>query len=179
MKHNLVIAGFGGQGILFAGKTLAYAGMDIGKYISWLPSYGPEMRGGTANCSVILSDEPIGSPLITKPDTLLAMNKPSLDKFEDKVKPGGVIVVESVYIDKKVTRDDVEVVYIPAKRIAEELGNGNLGNMVMVGVFAQLCPMLPFESICDSIRQHVPSNRAELAEANIRMLGAGYTYKVC
>lgn len=179
MRHNLVIAGFGGQGILFAGKTLAYAGMDMGKYISWLPSYGPEMRGGTANCSVILSDTPIRSPLITQPDTLLAMNKPSLEKFMDKVRPGGTIVVESVYIDKKVTRDDVEVVYIPAKRIAESLGNENLGNMVMLGVFTKICSMLPFSIICDSIQQHVPKNRSALADANIKMLEAGYTYKVC
>lgn len=179
MKHNLIIAGFGGQGVLFAGKTLAYAGMDFGKYISWLPSYGPEMRGGTANCSVILSDTPIGSPLITAPDTLIAMNKPSLDKFEDKVSPGGVILVESVYIDRKTTRDDVTSLYVPAKRIAEELGNGNLANMVMLGAFIKMCPILSIESIFESIRQHIPKRKSELAETNIKMLKAGYEYKVC
>ena len=149
---NFLLAGFGGQGVLFAGKTLAYAGMDLDKNISWLPSYGPEMRGGTANCSVIISDTPIGSPIISNCDALIAMNKPSLEKFKDTVKSGGVIIYDSVYIDTEVKRDDVTVVAIPAKSIAEELGNGKLGNMVMLGAFIKNCSGLTIEDIDKSVR---------------------------
>ncbi len=123
MIQRIIFAGFGGQGVLFAGKTVAYAGMDKSLEISWLPSYGPEMRGGTANCSVTVSDMPIGSPIISKPDVLIAMNKPSLEKFMNMVEPGGVIVYDSSLIDTKITRDDVKVAAIPAKKIADEAGS--------------------------------------------------------
>ena len=113
---QIMIAGFGGQGVLFAGKFLAYKGMVQNKQISWLPSYGPEMRGGTANCSVVISDTPVGSPIITNPDMLIAMNLPSLQKFVDAVVPGGVIILDSTLIDAKVERTDVKVFYIPAKK---------------------------------------------------------------
>ena len=116
---NILLAGFGGQGILFTGKVIAYSGLMEGKEVSWLPSYGPEMRGGTANCSVCLSDAAIGSPLVTNPDVLVAMNLPSLDKFENDVVPGGIIIVDSSIIKKKVERTDVKTIYIPASNIAE------------------------------------------------------------
>ena len=119
---NILLAGFGGQGILFTGKVIAYAGLMEDMEVSWLPSYGPEMRGGTANCSVCLSDNKIGSPLVTNPDVLVAMNLPSLEKFENDVVPGGLIIIDSSIIDKKVEREDVKVIYIPASEIAEKAG---------------------------------------------------------
>lgn len=119
---QILIAGFGGQGVLFAGKFLAYKGLCEGRQVSWLPSYGPEMRGGTANCSVTLSDEPIGSPIITRPDILIAMNLPSLDKYEDAVKPGGQIYVDSSLIEREIGRNDVSVYRIPATRMASRFG---------------------------------------------------------
>lgn len=176
MTQEIMIAGFGGQGVLFAGKTLAYAGMDLDKNISWLPSYGPEMRGGTANCSVIISDTPIGSPIISNCDTLIAMNKPSLEKFVNTVKPGGLIIYDSVYIDTEVKRDDVTVVAIPAKTMAEELGNGKLGNMVMLGAFIKKYSGLSIDDIDKSVREHTPKSKAALAELNVNMIKAGYDF---
>ena len=117
---NIVFAGFGGQGILFAGKVVAYAGLIEGRELSWLPSYGPEMRGGTANCSICLSDEPIGSPLVTNPNVLIAMNRPSLDKFVNEVEPGGTILLDSSLIDERVERDDVTVFYVPASKLGRK-----------------------------------------------------------
>ena len=134
MKTNqILIAGFGGQGVLFAGKFLAYKGMVEEQNVSWLPSYGPEMRGGTANCSVVLSDMPVGSPIITAPDVLVAMNLPSLQKFEGTVVPGGKIFVDSALIDAKVERTDVEVFYIPATQMAKDAGFATLANMILMG----------------------------------------------
>lgn len=130
---NIVFAGFGGQGILFAGKVVAYAGLIEGRELSWLPSYGPEMRGGTANCSICLSDEPIGSPLVTNPNVLIAMNSPSLDKFVNEVEPGGTILLDSSLIDERVERDDVTVFYVPASKLAEENGLKGLANIILVG----------------------------------------------
>lgn len=176
MIQRIVFAGFGGQGVLFAGKTIAYAGMDSNLQISWLPSYGPEMRGGTANCSVILSDEPIGSPIISKPDVLIAMNKPSLDKFVDLVLPGGVIIYDSSLIDTEIQRNDVTIVPIPAKKLAEELGNANLGNMVMIGAYMKNSSVLTMEEIQESIKEHVPKSKSELAQLNIMMVKAGFEY---
>ena len=129
----MVFAGFGGQGVLFAGKVVAYAGLIEGRELSWLPSYGPEMRGGTANCSVCLSDEAIGSPLVTNPNVLVAMNRPSLDKFVNDVEPGGVILLDSSLIDVQVERDDVTVCYVPASKLAEENGLKGLANIILVG----------------------------------------------
>ena len=130
---NMVFAGFGGQGVLFAGKVVAYAGLIEGRELSWLPSYGPEMRGGTANCSVCLSDEAIGSPLVTNPNVLVAMNRPSLEKFVNEVEPGGVILLDSSLIDVQVERDDVTTYYVPASTLAEENGLKGLANIILVG----------------------------------------------
>lgn len=178
MFEQMIIAGFGGQGVLFVGKTLAYLGMDTGKNLSWLPSYGPEMRGGTCNCSVIISDNAIGSPIITNPDTLIVMNKPSLEKFADTVKPGGLIVLDSSLIDIKVERDDVTVIYIPAMEIAEEHGNSQLGNMVMAGAYIKAKePMFSIDDLYASVKAHIPPAKAKLAEKNIELIKAGYEYK--
>ncbi len=174
---KIIFAGFGGQGVLFAAKTLAYAGMDAGMQISWLPSYGPEMRGGTANCSVILSDQPIGSPVILQPDVLIAMNKPSLEKFENTVAPGGVIVLDSFLIDQKVKRDDVTVVYIPAKQLAEEAGKASLGNMVMLGAAVRHGELLEKDMLDKSMADHTPASKAALAELNQKMIDIGYNFE--
>ncbi|MBQ2421064.1 MAG: 2-oxoacid:acceptor oxidoreductase family protein, partial [Clostridia bacterium] len=127
-----LFAGFGGQGILFSGKFLAYKGLTEGKNVSWLPSYGPEMRGGTASCGVIISDEPVGSPIVSKPDVLIAMNLPSLDKYEDAVAPGGIIFADSTLIERKVNRTDVKVFYIPATGLASENNIPKLANMIVM-----------------------------------------------
>ena len=130
---QFLFSGFGGQGILFAGKFIAYKGLIDNKNVSWLPSYGPEMRGGTASCSVIVSDINVGSPIVNKPDVLVAMNLPSVDKFEDSVAPGGTIILDSTLIGRKVNRDDVKVVYIPATQLANDNGVPTLANMIIVG----------------------------------------------
>ena len=130
---QILIAGFGGQGVLFVGKCLAYKALEEGKQLSWLPSYGPEMRGGTANCSVIISDTPVGSPIVSNPDVLTAMNLPSLDKYENDTVSGGKIFVDSTLIDRKVQRTDVDAYYIPATQMAKDLGFPNLANMILLG----------------------------------------------
>ena len=130
---NLLIAGFGGQGVLFAGKFIAYKGLLEGRQLSWLPSYGPEMRGGTANCSVILSDDPVGSPIVSNPDVLMVMNLPSLDKYEGEAVVGAKIFVDSTLIERKVVREDVSAYYIPATQLAKDAGFPTLANMIMVG----------------------------------------------
>ena len=130
---NIILSGFGGQGILFAGKFLAYKGMLEEKEVSWLPSYGPEMRGGTASCSVIVSDEKVGSPIITTPNVLIAMNLPSLDKFESTVEKGGIIIADSTLIERKVMRDDVTTYYVPATKLASDNGFPTIANMIIVG----------------------------------------------
>lgn len=175
--QELTIAGFGGQGVLFAGKVIAYAGLAADKYISWLPSYGPEMRGGTCNCQVILSEESIGSPLITKSDCLMAMNRPSLEKFEDTVKSGGVIIIDSFHVDVKTGRDDVKAIYIPAQKIAEDLGYAKLGNMVMVGQFIKQYGEIPFETVVESLKSHISPSKAQMLESNIKALEAGYNFE--
>ena len=139
MTTQILLAGFGGQGILFAGKFLAYKGLLEGKQLSWLPSYGPEMRGGTANCSVILSDDPVGSPIVSTPDVLVAMNLPSLDKYEDAVVPGDIIIVDSTLIERKVKRTDVKVFYIPATQMAQAMDAPTLANMIITGKLMKEC----------------------------------------
>ena len=173
---NFLFSGFGGQGILFSGKFLSYKGLVENSQVSWLPSYGPEMRGGTASCSVILSDEPVGSPIVSHPDVLVAMNLPSLDRFEDSVVPGGKIFVEETLIDRKVKRDDVQVYYIPASRIAEQEGLGNLGNIVMVGHILKALDQWNEESIAAALEKCVPKKREALRELNYKALLAGYNY---
>ena len=136
--HEIILAGFGGQGILFAGKLLAYLGMVEDKELSWLPSYGPEMRGGTCNCHVILSDEPVSSPLITKPTVLFAMNQPSVDKFIDNVAEGGIVVYDSSLITEEIKRKDVTVVAVPATKLANEMGASKLANMILAFLYLYL-----------------------------------------
>ncbi|MBQ9977404.1 MAG: 2-oxoacid:acceptor oxidoreductase family protein [Clostridia bacterium] len=174
---QILIAGFGGQGILFAGKFLAYKGLTEDLQVSWLPSYGPEMRGGTANCNVILSDTPVGSPIIMTPDVLVAMNLPSLQKYVDTVAPGGQIYVDSALIEEKVTRTDVEVFYIPATQMAKSEGIATLANMIIMGHLLENHPELSFEGTEDVVKKLVPPKKAALVELNIKALTLGKEYK--
>ena len=177
MTHQILIAGFGGQGVLFAGKFLAYKGLVQDKQVSWLPSYGPEMRGGTANCSVVLSDTPVGSPIITNPDVLVAMNLPSLQKFVDSVVPGGQIYVDSALIDVKVERTDVQVFYIPATQMAKDQELEGLANMILTGSLLENHPELSFEGVDAVIEKLVPPSKAELVAPNRKAMQLGKEFK--
>ena len=174
---QILFAGFGGQGVLFAGKFLAYKGLLEDLQVSWLPSYGPEMRGGTANCSVVLSDSPVGSPIITTPDVLVAMNLPSLLKFVDTVAPGGQIYLDSSLIDVKVERTDVQVFYIPATQLAKDNGISTLANMIIVGSLLQNHPELDFNGAEAVVNKLVPPKKAALIELNMKALNLGKEYK--
>ena len=173
---QILIAGFGGQGILFAGKFLAYKGLLEDLKLSWLPSYGPEMRGGTANCNVILSDTPVGSPIITEPDVLIAMNLPSLQKYVDTVVPGGQIYVDSALIGEKVARTDVDVFYVPATKIAHDAGIGSLANMILVGHLLEHHPELRFDGAEAALRKLVPEKKAAMIDMNLKALCIGKDY---
>ena len=175
---QILIAGFGGQGILFAGKFLAYKGLMEELQVSWLPSYGPEMRGGTANCNVILSDDPVGSPIITHPDVLIAMNLPSLQKYVNSVVPGGQIYLDSSLISTKVERDDVEVFYIPATQMAKDNGIATLANMIIVGSLLRHNPELSFDGADEAVNKLVPPKKAALIELNKKALTLGKEYGV-
>ena len=174
---QILIAGFGGQGVLFAGKFLAYKGLMEDRQLSWLPSYGPEMRGGTANCSVVLSDEPVGSPIITNPDVLVAMNLPSLQKFIGTVAPGGQVYVDSSLIEEKVERTDVTVFYIPVTQMAKDNGIATLANMIIVGNLLENHPELSFEGTDAVVEKLVPPKKAALVELNKKALELGKEYK--
>ena len=173
---QILIAGFGGQGILFAGKFLAYKGLLEDLQVSWLPSYGPEMRGGTANCNVIISETPVGSPIVTTPDVLIAMNLPSLQKYVDTVVPGGQIYLDSTLIDAKVERTDVEVFYIPATQLAKENGIASLANMIIVGALLEHNSELSIEGVEAVVNKLVPPKKAALIELNMKALQLGKEY---
>ena len=177
MTNQILIAGFGGQGVLFAGKFLAYKGLLEEKQISWLPSYGPEMRGGTANCSVIISDEPVGSPIVSNPDALIAMNLPSLDKYEPAVAPGGKVFIDSTLIDRKALRDDIDAYYIPATKMAADAGIPTLANMIILGKMIKETGAVSFENLIDAMKKVVSAKHAELLEINIKALESGYNYQ--
>lgn len=176
MTTQLLIAGFGGQGVLFAGKFIAYKGLQEGRELSWLPSYGPEMRGGTANCSVILSDDPVGSPIVSHPDVLIAMNLPSLDKYEDAVVPGGMIFVDSTLIERKVKRTDVKVFYIPSTALAQSIGAPTLANMIMVGKFIRESGAVEYENLEAALKKIVSARHADLFDINLKAINCGYEY---
>lgn len=178
---NIMLAGFGGQGILFAGKIIAYAGMLDGREISWLPSYGPEMRGGTANCSVCLSDAPIGSPLVTDPDALIAMNLPSYERFIDQVVPGGVVIVDSTMVGTCTLRRDIEYCTVPATTLAEENGLKGLANVILVGKLLDATGFSTREVCEQAIDKSVSAKHQDLAVANKKALaiGAAWTASEC
>ena len=172
----MLIAGFGGQGVLFAGKFIAYKGLLEGRQLSWLPSYGPEMRGGTANCSVILSDSPVGSPIVSAPDLLMVMNLPSLDKYEDAAVAGAKIFVDSTLVDRKVRRTDVTAYYIPATKMAKDAGFPTLANMIMVGKIIKEAGIISHDGIKDALSKVVSAKHADLLDINLKAIEAGYNY---
>ena len=176
MTTQILIAGFGGQGILFAGKCLAYEGLFEDKQVSWLPSYGPEMRGGTASCSVVLSDDPVGSPIVSNPDVLIAMNLPSLDKYENDTVSGGKIFVDSTLISRSVVRTDVSAYYIPATKMANDNGTPTLANMIILGKMIKETGIVAFDSAVEAMKKVVSTKHADLLEANINALKLGYNY---
>ena len=176
MILNMLIAGFGGQGVLFAGKFLAYKGLLEDRQVSWLPSYGPEMRGGTSNCSVIISDTPIGSPIVNNPDILLAMNMPSLDKFENAVNPGGKIFVDSTLVERKVNRTDVDVYYVPATKMAADAGMPTLANMILVGKIIKETGIVSFDNMDGVLKKVVSAKKQDLLDLNKKALDLGYNF---
>lgn len=176
MTFETIFAGFGGQGILFAGKVIAYAGMIEDKNVSHLPSYGPEMRGGTASCSVIVSDEDVASPIITEPTALVVMNGPSFDKFVKAVVPGGKIFMDSTLISSKCERDDVDAYEIPATQMANDMGIPKLANMIMVGKLVKETNMFTWEQLEGAVTKLVPAAKAAMLESNIKALKAGYEF---
>ena len=173
MMKQFIFAGFGGQGMLLIGKFLAMACMLDGKHVSWLPSYGPEMRGGTANCSVIVSDEDVGSPMVDEADVVVAMNGPSLDKFEHIVKPGGVLVINSSIIDRKSVRDDVTVVYCDANGIAEQVKSPKGANVAILGAMLQASPVVDADKMVEAIRIELGERKLKFLEGNKAALFAG------
>lgn len=173
MHHELILAGFGGQGIMFAGELLAYAGMLEDKHVSLIRSYGPEMRGGTANCSVVVSDREISSPMVTEPSILLAFNLPSLEKFEPEVRKGGLIIYNSSLIPTPPERRDVEMLEVPANAIAENLGNSRIVNMVMVGALAAKTGLVAMDTLAAALDKVLPEHRHNLIPLNKSALEAG------
>ena len=174
---QFLFSGFGGQGILFAGKFLAYKGLMDNKQVSWLPSYGPEMRGGTASCGVIISDEPVGSPIVARPDVLVAMNLPSLDKYESAVAPGGMIFADSTLIERKVQRDDVKVFYIPATKLANDNGTPTLANMVLMGKILKELNDFGEDSLRAALGKVISAKRADMLEVNLHAMEIGADYE--
>ncbi|HPE94847.1 MAG TPA: 2-oxoacid:acceptor oxidoreductase family protein [Bacillota bacterium] len=174
--NGIVLAGFGGQGILFAGKLLAKLAMGKDKQVTWIPSYGPEMRGGTCNCSVIIDDELIGSPLVPHPDTLFAFNLPSFKKFEPTVVSGGKVFVDSTLIDEKSTRSDISTYYIPATGIASDNELSGLANVIMLGYMMKITGMFEYAYVEDMLIHSVPKSKPQLAEYNKKALSLGYSY---
>jgi len=173
MTERIIIAGFGGQGVMSLGQMLAYSGMTEGREVSWLPSYGPEMRGGTANCQVIVSDEAIAAPIISAADTVIAMNLPSLDKFESAVKPGGNLFINASLIEKKAERGDINVYYIKANDIAVELGNSRVAGMVVLGAYLQATKVVKVETIIESLEKVLGKKKLDLIPVNKKALDRG------
>jgi 2-oxoglutarate ferredoxin oxidoreductase subunit gamma len=174
MAYNeILIAGFGGQGVMSMGTTMAEAALSEGLNVSWLPSYGPEMRGGTANCSVVIADSEIISPIVLQPSELIAMNLPSLDKFEPAVKSGGYIFVNNSIIKRKLARTDVKAIYVPTLDIAAELGNMRVANMVMLGSYIEATGVLKFDTVVNMLRNVFTGKKAHLVEINRQALQRG------
>ena len=176
MTTQILLSGFGGQGILFTGKFLAYKGLLTDKNVSWLPSYGPEMRGGTASCSVIISDEEVGSPIISEPDVLIAMNLPSFEKFEPTVRPGGIVIADSSLIETKSSRTDIDVHYIPATALASEMGKQSLANMIILGKLLSIMGEFDEENIKTVLSKVIPPKKADMLEINLKAIKLGADY---
>jgi 2-oxoglutarate ferredoxin oxidoreductase subunit gamma len=175
MLEQIIISGFGGQGSLFAGQLLTYAGLEEDKHVAWLPSYGPEMRGGTARCTVTVSDEPIGSPITDTPSAVIALNPPSLEMFESKVQPGGLLVVNSSIAQQEVQRKDITTIRIPATDMArEEMGNERMANMILLGALVRVTGVVSLESVMTALKKNLPERRHHLLEPNRQALQKGW-----
>jgi len=177
MKEEIIMAGSGGQGIMFAGTLLAHVAMEEGLNVTYFPSYGAEMRGGTANCKVIISDENIGSPIVTNPSTLLAMNESSLEMFTPKVKSGGLIIVNSSLLKKEIETDDVEILKIPATELAEKLGDSRVANMVILGAYVNRRKIVSLERTVDSLSKVLGEGKKNLLKLNREALRKGEKYR--
>ena len=173
MLEEVILAGFGGQGVMSMGQLLAYAGMYENKHVAWIPSYGPEMRGGTANCMVTISSEEISSPIFSEPSTAIVLNRPSLEKFASAVKPGGILLINSSLIGTGYTRSDIKIYEIPANEIAAELGNTRVANMILLGTFIKLTGALSIESMTESLKKVLPEHRHKLIPLNRLALEKG------
>ena len=177
MTAQILIAGFGGQGVLFAGKFLAYKGLMEEKQVSWLPSYGPEMRGGTASCSVIISDSAVGSPIVNAPNCLVVMNLPSYDKYEKTVAPGGIMIADSTLIAKKSERTDIKAFYLPATQMAIDAGVPTLANMILAGKVLKECEAVSFAEVEAALKKVVSAKHMDLLALNLKALEMGYNYQ--
>ena len=176
METSIIISGFGGQGALFAGQVLAYAAMESGREVTWIPSYGPEMRGGTAHCTVVVSDETVGAPLVRNPDCVIAMNLPSVDKYEPLVKVGGLLLYDSTLVKRALHRTDVTGIAVPAHDIALRCGSHQLVNIAMLGALLARCPLVELVAVEEALRAHLPDRHADLLRPNIVALHAGAAY---
>lgn len=174
MQKEIIIAGFGGQGVLFGGQVIAYAAMDAGKEVTWIPSYGPAMRGGTANCTVVIADEEIGSPLVEHPPLGIALNLPSFDKYEEDLQAGGTLVVNQSMVDRSAKRDDIHVLFVPCNQIAEEIGNRRLVNMVAIGALLTALPEITLQDVEKALEAHLPTRHKDLLPMNYEALRRGY-----
>ncbi len=173
MQQEIIISGFGGQGTLFAGQLLAYSAMDSGHHVTWIPSYGPEMRGGKARCTVVIADEEIGSPLVRRPSAAIVLNLPSMEAFESAIKPGGVLVVNSSLVPKKSERTDIHVLYVPASDMATELGNVRMANVLCLGALVQTTGVVSLEAIEQALDDHLPERHRRLLGVNKEALKKG------
>lgn len=173
MNLEMIMAGFGGQGVMLMGQLMTYAGMLEGKHVSWMPAYGPEMRGGTANCSVIISSELVGSPIVGEPDLVVAMNLPSLDKFESMIHPGGKLLINSSLIEKSASRKDITIFLVPCNEIAQEIGNAKVANMVMVGAVIAASGSVKMESVLKVLSEKIFKNKPELMPMNEEAIRRG------
>jgi 2-oxoglutarate ferredoxin oxidoreductase subunit gamma len=173
MQKEIIIAGFGGQGVLFSGQVLAYGAMDAGKEVTWIPSYGPEMRGGTANCTVVIADEEIGSPLVEHPPLAIALNLPSFDKYEESLQKGGTLVVNQSMVDRGAKRKDIQVILVPCNQIAEEIGDKKLTNMVAVGALLSVLPEISLKDVEKALEGHLPARHKHLLPKNYEALRRG------
>ena len=174
MQKEIIIAGFGGQGVLFGGQVLAYAAMDSGKEVTWIPSYGPEMRGGTANCTVVIADDEIGSPLVKNPPLAIALNLPSFDKYEEVIAPGGTLIVNQSMVNRSAKRTDIHVIFVPCNEITDEIGDKKLITMVAIGALLTALPEVTLKDVEKALEGHLPARHKHLLPKNYEALKRGY-----
>jgi 2-oxoglutarate ferredoxin oxidoreductase subunit gamma len=176
MLEEIIIAGFGGQGVMSMGQLIAYAGMIEGKGVSWLPSYGPEQRGGTANCAVVVSNKPVGSPLVTSPSTAIILNNPSFDKFEPLVRHGGLLLINSSLVIRTSKRKDIKIIELPATDLANSLGSSRVANMILLGAFLEHTKMVSINSVFESLKKVLSSDKHHLIDVNMKALNKGASF---